>query len=35
MDNDIIRIYYGASDTVIAFAEAKEEDLIQLCLKGE
>ena len=35
MDDNIIRIYYGAADTVIAFAEAREEDLIQLCLKGE
>ncbi len=30
-----IRIYYGASDTVVAAAEAKTEDLIALCLKGK
>lgn len=30
-----IRIYYGAADTVIALAEAREDDLIQLCLQGQ
>ena len=27
----ILRIYYGAADTVVAVAEAKEDDLIALC----
>lgn len=35
MPDGTIRIYYGAADTVIALATAKEADLIQLCLKGE
>ena len=34
-DTGRIAIYYGAADTVIAVAEAREEDLIQLCLRGE
>ena len=29
-----VRIYYGAADTVVAVAEAKEDDLIALCKKG-
>lgn len=35
LSDGTIRIYYGASDTVIALAEAKEKDLINLCLNGE
>ena len=35
LEDGTIRIYYGAADTVIAVAEAREEDLIQLCLRGE
>lgn len=35
MKDGTIRIYYGASDTVIALATAREDDLIDLCLKGE
>ena len=31
----MLRIYYGAADTVIALAEAKINDLIALCLAGE
>ena len=31
---DTLRIYYGASDTVIALAEAKIDDLIDACLAG-
>ena len=34
LDDNLIRIYYGASDTVIAVAEAREEDLIALCRAG-
>lgn len=30
----ITRIYYGAADTVVAAAEAKTADLIDLCLRG-
>ena len=35
MADGTIRIYYGAADTVIALAEAREDDLIRLCLEGE
>lgn len=35
MPDGTLRIYYGASDTVIALAEAKIDDLIALCLEGE
>ncbi|MBZ4660807.1 MAG: hypothetical protein JG766_2730, partial [Desulfacinum sp.] len=28
-----LRIYYGAADTCIAMAEARLEDLVQLCLQ--
>ena len=35
MPDGVIRIYYGASDTVIAVAEAREEDLIALCKAEE
>ena len=35
MSDGAIRIYYGAADTVVALATAREEDLIELCLKGE
>ncbi len=31
---DTLRIYYGASDTVIALAEAKIDDLVDACLAG-
>ena len=31
---DTLRIYYGASDTVIALAEAKIGDLVDACLAG-
>ena len=34
LNGGIIRIYYGAADTVVAVAEAKEEDLIALCKAG-
>jgi len=34
LEDGTIRIYYGAADTVIALAEAREDDLIQLCLQG-
>lgn len=33
MPDGTLRIYYGASDTVIALAEAKINDLIALCLE--
>ena len=33
MPGGVMRLYYGAADTVIAAAEAKTEDLIALCLK--
>lgn len=33
MDGGIVRIYYGAADTVIALATAYEDDLIELCLQ--
>ena len=33
-DDGIVRIYYGAADTVVALATAKADDLIDLCLKG-
>ena len=29
-----VKIYYGASDTVIALATAKVDDLVDLCLRG-
>ena len=29
-----LKIYYGASDTVIALATAKADDLVDLCLRG-
>ena len=29
-----VKIYYGASDTVIALATAKVDDLIDACLAG-
>ena len=29
-----VKIYYGASDTVVALATANVKDLIQACLKG-
>ena len=32
---DTLRIYYGASDTVIAVAEAGIQELIQACLNGK
>ena len=35
MPDGTLRIYYGASDTVIALAEAKIDDLIALCLEGK
>ena len=35
MPGGMLRIYYGAADTVIALAEAKTEDLIALCLNGK
>jgi predicted GH43/DUF377 family glycosyl hydrolase len=31
---DTLRIYYGASDTVIALAEAKIDDLVDACIAG-
>ena len=31
----MLRVYYGAADTVIALAEAKIDDLTALCLEGE
>ena len=34
MPGGITRIYYGAADTVVAAAEAKTADLIDLCLRG-
>ena len=34
-EDGTVKIYYGASDTVIALATANVNDLIQLCLKGE
>lgn len=33
-DDGTIKIYYGASDTVIALATAKVDDLVELCLAG-
>ncbi len=35
LKDGILRIYYGAADTVVAAAEAKEEDLIALCKTGK
>ena len=35
MADGMMRIYYGAADTVIALAEAKTEDLISLCLDNK
>ncbi len=35
MDDGTMRIYYGAADTVIALATAHEDELIELCLRGE
>ena len=35
IENHKMRIYYGASDTVIAIAEASTEDLIRLCMEGK
>lgn len=34
-EDGTVKIYYGASDTVIALATANVNELIQLCLKGE
>ena len=34
-DDGEVKIYYGASDTVVCLATANVEDLIGLCLKGE
>jgi beta-1,4-mannooligosaccharide/beta-1,4-mannosyl-N-acetylglucosamine phosphorylase len=33
-DDGTVKIYYGASDTVIALATAKADDLADLCLQG-
>ena len=33
-DDGTLKMYYGAADTCIALAEAKIEDLIELCLMG-
>ena len=33
-DDGTVKIYYGASDTVIALATAKVDDLVELCLAG-
>lgn len=33
-DDGTVKIYYGASDTVIALATAKADDLIKACLQG-
>ena len=30
-DDDTVRIYYGAADTVVALATAKLDDLVDLC----
>lgn len=32
-EDDTVRIYYGAADTVVALATAKMEDLVKLCLE--
>jgi len=29
-----LKMYYGAADTCIALAEAKLDDLVELCIKG-
>lgn len=34
-DDQTVKIYYGASDTVIALATARVEDLVALCLAGD
>ena len=33
-DDGTVKIYYGASDTVIALVTAKADDLVDLCLRG-
>lgn len=33
-DDDTVKVYYGAADTVIAMAEAKVDELVELCLAG-
>jgi predicted GH43/DUF377 family glycosyl hydrolase len=35
MPDGMLRVYYGAADTVIALAEAKIDDLIALCLEED
>ena len=35
LPGEVIRIYYGAADTAVAVAEAKEDDLIALCKAGQ
>jgi hypothetical protein len=33
-DDGTVKVYYGAADTVIAMAEAKVDELVELCLAG-
>ncbi|MBE7026975.1 MAG: glycosidase [Ruminococcaceae bacterium] len=34
-DNDVLKIYYGASDTVTCLAETTVSELVDLCLNGD